>query len=156
MQREECKCKAVQWQTVHSVFLILNQELDANEDRGGYELPRSIHWQRGSARTSMWQSRDVSVTCTDWINCASLEAKFIKHEIIFESESDFLSLQCYTLTRGAFQGLEYSFLCTCGLVLQHFYFPFFRCGKQQSTCFFLLYPTHLRMPNTFHWKSQIV
>lgn len=152
MQREKCKCKAIQWQTVHSMFLILNRELDANEDREGDELPRSIHWHWGSSRTSLWQSRDVSVTSTGWINCAFLEAEFIKYGIILESESDFLSLQCSALTPGPFEGLECYFL-HLWFVLLHFYFLFFfKCGKQQSTCFSLFHPTHSGMPNTFHCK----
>lgn len=103
MQREKCKCKAIQWQTVHSMFLILDQEMDANEEREEDEL--HCHW--GSARTSLWQSRDVSVTCTDWINCALVEAEFVKYGIILESESDFLSLQCSTSTLGLLESLEY-------------------------------------------------
>lgn len=140
MQREKCKCKAIQWQQVHSVFLILNQEPDAHEDREGYELPRSIHWHRSSARTSLWQSRGVSVTLTGWINCASKEAEFITHGIILESESDLLSLQCSTVTPGSFEGLEYCFLYL-RFSFAAFWFPFFCVWKATVSLLFLA-PSH--------------
>lgn len=140
MQQEKCKCKAIQWQKVGSVFLILNQELDANEDREGYELPRTIHWHRSSARTSLWQSKDVSVTCTGWINCASLEAEFIKYGIILESESDFLSLQCSTVTPGTLEGLECYFLYLW-FSFAAFLFLFFYIWKTTVSLLFLA-PSH--------------
>lgn len=153
MLREKCKCKAIQWQTVHSIFLIPNQELDENEDREGYELPASIHWHRGSARTSLWQSRDVSVTSTDWINRALLEAEFIKYRIILESE--FLSLQCSTLTTSPFEGLEY-----CSLYLRFssaaFLFPFSSVESNSQLVSPCSVPHTQGCPIPFTAKSQIM
>ena len=98
--------------------VVLIQELDANGDREGQELPRSIHWDRGSARTFPWKSNDIGVNCMDWITCASLEAEFIKHGSIFQA--DFLNLQCLALT-PLLTILNIIFY-TCGLALLHFHF----------------------------------
>lgn len=122
MQKEKYKCKVIQWKkkcriSCSHVFLIPNQKLNANEDRERYELPRSIHWHRGSARNFPGNRRDVGMNCINWITCPSLEIEFIKHLSIFESH--FPNLQFSPLT-PVLRILNIIFY-TCGLALLHFY-----------------------------------
>lgn len=98
------------------VVLILNQELDANEDREGYELPRSTHWHR-DPRIFLWKGRDSGVNDTGWTACACPEAELIievsLHLTFWGSWILFPVLVVYTLLRFGFCFVVVAALCVC-------------------------------------------